>query len=335
MHILILELWDCHYELMDSYITSAFVQLKGKDIFIDVANSVNRRIEDQILLKNKYSNIHVKQIKMNEIFEKKYEYVIINTTHVHGSSESASKSMGIINKLKPENMAIICHNHYDTDFADRIKLKCKVKRVFLSKDCQTYYNLNNYEDGKSCVYDAFSDYGEYICKRQKVSDHRLNLVINGMLREGKGFRFVKEIAIECGNLVNINVVGSGHKNIVRRSGLYNCIRNGYINNTFITNERSNQKQYIEEISRNDALLDLKPYPSHLIIRESTSGNLQLSRSLNIPIISHINSYPNEYSIRFNEIKTLCTMIQNGTLERAIIDERTRLMKAKNTNNLYI
>ena len=156
-----------------------------------------------------------------------------------------------------------------------------------------------------------------------------------MLREGKGFRFIKEIATKCSNLVNINVVGSGHKDIMRMSGLYECIKNGYINKTFITNERSKQKQYIEEIAYNDAILDLKPYPSNLIIRESTSGNLQLSRSLNIPIISHINSYPNDYSIRFNNIQTLCTMIQNGTLKRAIYHEKRRLMKSDNADNLFV
>ena len=172
--------------------------------------------------------------------------------------------------------------------------------LFLAEDCYNYYTYKNMLKGvKSFVYDAYADYSEIVGKiygTEKSSN--FNLAITGMIREGKRLSELYNLREQIEEeKIKIHIYGSAHQTVLRKSGYYEASRRGYIDSSEVTTTRLDQYSFLCNVCQCDALLDLKIKTSEES-RGSTSGNLQLSRSLNIPLITHTTSHPNFPTVNF-------------------------------------
>jgi hypothetical protein len=290
---LVAEFWDCHYELFDSYLTGVSVYETASKVLVKFLVPNIAKAKSQTLLAYKYPNILVQfYTELDLVCNDIYKLLIVNTSHVHSSRESFCSSLEMVKKIRAERCVVICHNKHDIEFCKSVNRN--VEPMALSLDSCSYFNLmeNNCKEMKVRLYQPYSDYISLGYLESVFAEcHKsmsITVAINGMLREGKGFKFLNELKKKAAN-TRVVVIGSAPAIILKQSGLYQAVQAGLIDRLVCSHARISQEIFIRNLINCDCILDLKPYPS-TELRESTSGNLQLSRSLAMPIISHANTY---------------------------------------------
>jgi len=328
INYLVAEFWDCHYELFDSYLSHIACHHINDPATVTFFVPDVSKAAGQTLLTHYHPLISVCFTSAtNDILSISYDLLIVNTSHVHRSALSFERSINLVNQIRARRCVVICHNSYDLTFCKT--LNRDVIPLALSIDCCSYFNLNHKQPGNLSIglYQPYSNYSliesvRNSLNRQYPSSPTI-LAINGMLREGKGFKYLTEL-LNCLSSVHIHVIGSASLPILRQSGLYRSVELGLVDSLLCSSSRLPQVDYLGAMTLCDAILDLKPYPS-LDPRESTSGNLQLSRSLALPIISHANTYLNEFAVRFTSLQHLVELLQSPHFIDLLRDHRRQLL----------
>ena len=322
MKLAIIEFWDCHYELFDSYITS----LIEANTFIDIHFYClhPKKAEEQCLLirKNKLMSISFRSLSELYIESDFFDLIIVNTSHIHQNQNSFDTSMAILRQLNAKKIYIVCHNQYDYSFYDQFMSE-NVYAVFLGYDALDSYT--NIDKSMHIIYEPVSDYDDFITVS---SSAKIRVAIAGILRQGKAIGDIRSILEKKISSIEYVLIGSYNGRIDPECK--EMISDGLFDELIIENQRMTQKRFIESVASCDLLLDLGIRDNNAQ-KKSVTGSLQLSRSLNLPLLMHTNRCSSFISLRYMNYSHLETILSSSKLRERVNSHKDILKLMKMTN----
>ncbi len=337
--LLLVEPWICHYELLPSVIDSTLNLYECYHLFTPDRTGAYNAISH---LKSKAKIELHQNLKIDSLHSQSYYDIWLNTTHQHGSQESYKQSqrllIHLIHKLKIENILCVIHNQIDQKwFIDTkestkdMNSQCNLSPVYLSNHSAKAYPTDSIQ--QQLIFKPYT-----LNKVKKENDYAypqkekaLKLSIVGMCRAGKRFselyRF-KEL-IKAG-IIEINFVGWSPFATRRVSGINNAISCGYLSDTLMSENRLPDIKVSAFLKNSHALIDLKVIDDHSSSGIS-SGNIGLSRALQIPLIAHKNHYPDFSCIRYKNYDELIVLFKESTKIISMLNQERNKLISKQQN----
>ena len=325
MKLAVIEFWDCHYELFDSYITS----LIKANILIDIHFYClyPNKAEEQCLLTSKSKLISVSFRSLSELYieNSNFDLIIVNTSHIHQNQKSFDTSLEILSQLNAVKIYIVCHNQYDYGFYEQF-MRENVYAVFLGYDALDSYS--NIDKSAHIIYEPVSDYDDFI---EINSSSKIRVAIAGILRQGKAISDIRCILEKNYSSIEYVLIGSYNGRLDHESK--KMISDGLFDELIIENQRMTQRRFIKSVASCDLLLDLGIRDNNAQKR-SVTGSLQLSRSLNLPLLMHTNRCSSFISLRYMNYSHLETILCSSKLRYRINSHKDILTQMKMRNQWH-
>ena len=337
--LVIVEPWVCHYEIFPSILHVAQKIYQSIDIYVQSRDSLManyKNISNHIKIQNLSRLINDARSAASNNIELD---IWVNTTHVHGNSESFNAYQSAYRSMADNNLAkniyIVIHNKHDVSFLKKLEISTSVNiyPICLSQD--TMYKYLPHEKNAE-LFEPFtlhiSEDNQRIHNTYIKNSDAINLLILGMCREGKKFRelryFLEDIKT---NSLTFSFCGWTPQGSIKPSGLFYAINHGLIDKLESSKIRVEDSIINNMISNCDALIDLKMIEQHNSY--VSSGNISASVSMQKPLIAHQKNYPSFNCIRYNSYTDLIKMLRNKEIFLETLNFHAYLLKKERDERL--